>query len=175
MRGQESGWTDVAIGPSRIRSLALVGLSAGFVLVGAAMGIGALPGIGPWSAFSLVGWVCVVFFSLAGIMWLNLAMTGGPVVMIGPLGIRDTRLSPDWIPWTAITGIGETTVQNQSFITLRIDPAFEASMPLTRMARWTKPMNAALGFSGCHVSAIGLKGGFAALRQAVLDGSARAR
>jgi hypothetical protein len=30
------------------------------------------------------------------------AVTRGAIVTVGPRGVRDVRISPDWIPWTAI-------------------------------------------------------------------------
>ena len=93
---------------------------------------------------------------------------------LGPRGIRDTRISPGWIPWSAIAGISETSVKGTHFLMLRIDPAFEATMSLTRIARWGRPANAALGYHGYGIAAVGLKGGFKALKEAIQEGSVRA-
>jgi hypothetical protein len=173
LNGTVAGWPEVSLAASPIRALALAVGSCAFGLLGVAVALGWSGDVETWSKEWLAGWVGVVFFPMCGLLWLRQALTGGPVVTVGARGIRDTRISPAWIPWSAITGISETSVKGTHFLMLRIDPAFEATMPLTRMARWGKPANAALGYRGYGIAAVGLKGGFKALDQAIRDGLAR--
>ncbi len=168
-------WPEVALGASPLRTLALVAGGLAFGVLGAAMAFGYFDGIEPWSKGWLAGWAGLIFFLACAVLGLAQAMTRGAVVTVGPQGVRDVRISPDWIPWAAITGISERSVKGTHLLNLRIDPAFEATLSLTRLARWSKGANAAVGYGGYSITAAGLKGGFAALKRAVVDGLARAR
>jgi hypothetical protein len=175
LNGAVAGWPEVSLAVSPIRALALAAGSCTFALLGAAVALGWFGGVAPWSKEWLAAWVGMVFFPICGLLWLRQALTSGPVVTVGPRGIRDTRISPDWIPWSAIAGISEASIKGTRFFMLRIDPVFEATMPLAGMARWGKPANAALGYQGYGIAAVGLKGGFTALEEAIQEGLARAR
>src|SRR5262249_17750429 len=142
--GRAHGWPELEFRTSPGRSLAAVTGSVGFALIGAAMAFGVFDGIKPWSQGWIAGWASLIFFTLCGAVWLKQALMRGPILTIGPRGVRDTRLSRDWIPWAAITAASETSIRGTHLLMLCIDPAFEATMSLTRVARWTKPMNAAL-------------------------------
>ncbi len=173
LNGRAGEWPEVALEASPLRMLAVLAGSAAFVVLGAALAFGYLGRIAPWSLPWLAGWAATIFFGVCGVFALQQAMARGPIVTVGPRGVRDVRISPDWIPWTAIAGATEHVVRGTHFLMLRIDPAFEATMSLTRMARWGKPANAALGYQGYGIGAVGLKGGFRTLRQVIEDGLAR--
>jgi hypothetical protein len=175
LNGASAGWPEIALAASPARTLALLAGSIAFAVLGAAMAFGWLEAVEPWSRGWLAGWACLIFFPICAVLGLRQALTSGPVVTVGPRGIRDTRLSPDWIPWTAIVGISETSVRGTHFLKLRIDPAFEATMSLTALARLGRRGNAALGHGGYAIAAVGLKGGFRALTQAVEGGLAHTR
>jgi hypothetical protein len=169
--GRAAEWPEVAFRASPVRTLALVAGSAAFALLGAWLAYG----FEPWSREWLVGSTCLIFFSVCTALWLKQALPGGPIVTVGPQGVRDVRISPDWIPWTAITGFSVASVKGTHFLMLRVDPAFEATMSLTRVARWGRPANAALGYHGYGIGAVGLSGGFKDVESAIEDGLARAR
>jgi hypothetical protein len=175
LNGASAAWPEITLVTSAGRTLTLVAGAIAFTVVGAAMAFGWLDGIEPWSKGWLAGWACLVFFPVCALLGLRQALTSGPVVAIGPRGILDTRISPQFIPWTAIAGISENSVRGTHFLVLRIDPAFEATMTLTPLARLGHRGNAALGWRGYGVAAAGLKGGFKALKQTVEDGLARSR
>lgn len=176
LNGATGAWPDVRFVASPVRTFALVAGAVVFTVLCAAMAFGWFQGVEPWSKGWLAGWAGLVFFPACAALGLKQALTSGPVVVVGPRGIRDTRLSPDFIPWTAIAGISETSVRGTGLLTLRIDPAFEATMELTPLARLTRRSNAALGRPGhAIIAAAGLKGGFRGLKRAVADGLARAR
>jgi hypothetical protein len=174
LNGRLAAWPEIAFSASPVRTVALLAGSAAFTGLGAAMAFGYFD-VEPWSKEWLAGWAGLIFFPLCGVLSLKQAVTTGAVVRIGPQGVRDGRISPDWIPWAAITGLSEASVKGTRFLMLRIDPAFEATMSLTRVARWGRPANAALGFHGYAISGTGLRGGYKALKQAVEDGYIRAR
>jgi hypothetical protein len=174
LNGRAAEWPEVAFSASPGRSLLMVAGSIGLTLLGAAIAFGYLGEVAPWSKEWLAGWTCLVFFPVCGVLALKQAMTQGAIVAVGPQGVRDTRISPDWIPWTAITGVSAASMRGTRFLMLRVDPAFEATMTLTRVARLGRPANAALGYHGYGVSAVGLSGGFDALSRAIKDGWARA-
>jgi hypothetical protein len=174
LNGATAAWPEVRFVASPVRTFALVAGAVVFTVLCAAMAFGWFEGVDPWSKGWLGGWAGLVFFPVCALLGLKQALTSGPVVIVGPRGIRDTRLSPDYIPWSAIAGVSETSVRGTGFLTLRIDPAFEATMALTPMAHLTRRSSAALGRSGYGIAAVGLKGGFKGLKQAVVDGLARA-
>lgn len=173
--GAVAGWSEVSLAASPIRALALAAGSCAFALLGAAVALGWFGGVEPWSKEWLAGWAGVVFFPVCGLLWLSQALTSGPVVTVGPRGIRDTRISPDWIAWSAIAGISKTSIKGTHFFMLRIDPAFEAAMRIARLKRLGRGGNAVLGYHGYGIPAVGLKGGFKALERVIEDGLARAR
>jgi hypothetical protein len=174
LNGASAAWPEVALAASPARTLALVAGAMVLALLGAAMAFGWLEAVEPWSRGWLAGWAGLIFFPICAVIGLRQALTAGPVVTVGPRGIRDTRLSTDWIPWSAVAGISETSTRGSHFLMLRIDPAFEATMSLTRLARLARRGNAALGYRGYGIAAAGLKGGFDALKRAVEDGLAHA-
>ena len=105
-------------------------------------------------------WLGVIFFGLDGVVLATRLFDRSEILTISPAGVRDTRISRDVIPWSAILGMAATSYRGQSFITLEIDPATEEVIRLSRMARWSRPMNAKLGFRGLVLNPAGLDGSF---------------
>jgi hypothetical protein len=110
------------------------------------------------------GYSGIVFFSFcaAVAIWRLLAQRG-PVVMVSPAGLRDVRVAAEPIPWRAIKSISTTQLQRQMVLLIAIDPADEARLTLTRVARWMRSANRAHGVDGLVVSAHGLKVGYPTL------------
>ena len=171
---QAVAWPEVALTASPLRTLALMAMSVAFGLLGGAAAFGYFDIIQPGSKGWLAGWMCLILSPVAIMTMVAQDMTRGAIVTVGPQGVRDVRISRDWIPWTAITGVSERSIKGTHFLMLRIEPAFEATISLTRYARWSKVGNAALGYHGHGIAAAGLKGGFKALKGAIADGLARA-
>jgi hypothetical protein len=98
------------------------------------------------------------FFGLCtlGIVW-RLFTASGPIVTISPQGFRDTRLAAGLIPWAAITDIGTWTYRGQQILVLKISPATERKLSLTKIARFTRSANKALGADGLCIAVAGLK------------------
>jgi hypothetical protein len=141
----------------------------------AALGVALIlvPRDGFWIG-QLLGWPVLIVGLACTIAPARLALTRDPIVTVGPLGVRDTRLSPDWIPWAAITGLSAGSWPPPPFLFLHIDPAFEATMSLTRTARWARPVNTATGYDGHVIRVVGLNGDLEALQRAIEEGWARA-
>lgn len=88
-------------------------------------------------------------------VWRLLTVRGA-VITIMPEGIRDTRVAAELIPWSAITGISTWQYNRQKTLVLAVDPAAENKLTLTRIARWTRAPNRALGADGLCIVATGL-------------------
>ena len=89
------------------------------------------------------------------VIW-TLLTARGPVVTITPEGIRDTRIAADVIPWSAVQGITTWEHRRQKILVFDVDPAVESRLALSRIARWSRDTNRALGADGLCVSAQGL-------------------
>jgi hypothetical protein len=79
--------------------------------------------------------------------------THGAVVAITPEGIRDGRVAAELIAWSAVSDIAIWENRAQPVMVLAVDPAVEAGLTLTRVARWTRGANRALGADGLCVTA----------------------
>jgi hypothetical protein len=139
----------------------LLGVIAGAILltlVSALIAARILPGVEPGSFQQFVGYCGLVFFgfcTLAGIWMLFTAR--GPIVTISSEGIRDTRITSDIIPWSAVHKISTWRLQRQKAMVLAVDPAVEERLNLSRMVRMTRKANIALGADGLCVTAQGIK------------------
>jgi hypothetical protein len=103
------------------------------------------------------GLIGVFFFGLCTIILSRRVMTTrGPVVTLGPEGIRDERIAKAVIPWTAIRQIYTWSSYGQKIMVLEIDPIVEAKLPLTRTVTWTRSANRRLGADGLCVASQGL-------------------
>lgn len=153
-------WADtsrtIEIEKSPFRLLAAIAVCLLFVALGAALAFGYLDRADSWSLF--YGWASMVFFGLGAVrgIW-RLLISTGPVVVIGPQGLRDTRVAAEFIPWPAVRGISTWAYRGHKVMVLAIDPAVEKRLTRTRMARWTRSANAAVGADGLGVAAAGLK------------------
>jgi hypothetical protein len=166
-------WPEVAFCASRVRMLAMVAGSVAFSLLAGASLLGILVPVAPWSKSWLAAWGCVIFFALCALLGLRQALTDGPIVSVGPQGVRDTRISTEWIPWSAITGVSATSLTGTRYLVLRLDPGFEATMSLTWVAYVNRRASVVLGREGHAIHAVGLSGNFRALQRALDDGLAR--
>ena len=110
------------------------------------------------------GYSGLVFFSFCAVVaiWRLIAQRG-PAVTVSPAGLQDVRVAAQPIPWRAIKSISTWQMQRQMVLVVAVDPAVEAGLTLTRMARWTRGPNRKLGADGLVVSAHGLKVGYPTL------------
>lgn len=106
-------------------------------------------------------YVGIPLFGACTLLALWRAFTAhGPVVTIAPQGIWDRRVAAEIIPWSAVKDIAVWKHRRQRYMVLMVDPAVEAGLHLTRMARWSRNANRALGADGLCVGSNDLKIGF---------------
>ena len=118
----------------------------------------------------LVMWIGAFFFSLCAVGWLwRFVMHRGAVVTINTRGIRDIRIAKEFIPWDQVLDISIWQHERQKFVVLRVDPAYEAHLSLTKTVRWGKSANSALGMNGFAVAPHGLETDFRTLLETCLD------
>jgi hypothetical protein len=142
--------------PAKMFGLFIAGLA--MTAISAAIGFRLLPGIPAGSFGQFAGYVGAFVFALfTGLILHRLLTSRGPVVTIGPEGIRDTRVASEFIPWKAIERISTWELQGQKVMVLAVARAAEEKLTLTRIARWSRGANRKLGADGLCVSAQGLK------------------
>jgi hypothetical protein len=150
---------EIEASPVKLLGLAMLGVM--MTALSAAIALRAFPRIQPGSFAEFCGYAGAVFFGACTLLALWRAFTShGPVVTITREGIRDSRIATDLIPWSAVNDITIWKQHRQRFIVLAVDPAVEAGLNLTRMARWTRNANRSLGADGLCLGTNDLKIGF---------------
>ena len=148
--------------PSRL--LTLLMFSAMSTGIAAVLAFRLFPNMPSDPAAVSAGYSGLIFFSFcAAVAIWRLLGQRGPVVTISPDGLRDIRIAAEPIPWRAIKGISTWQMQRQTVLVVAIDPAAEARLSLTRLARWTRSANRKLGADGLVVSSQGLQVGYPTL------------
>lgn len=123
----------------------------------------------PGSVEQFAGLCGLALFGLGLPVLLREALRRGPVVSVSARGIFDRRLSTDWIPWSAITGLDTVGVGRQGFLRLRVRPDRADTLPWTWRGRWSARLNRAYG-GGYWIAGQGVRGGVEALCAAVAQG-----
>ncbi len=152
------------------RMIGTIAVSAAFVLISLFI----TPAHG--AIGEVVGGFGVAFFGFIALvaLWRLLALRG-PIVTVSPRGVRDTRVTGEIVPWSAIRNISTWSAYNQPAIVLAIDPAYERALKLTALARLTRPLNAAVGADGLCIASQGLKMGHETLLETITAYWQRAR
>jgi hypothetical protein len=151
----------VEIKASPVKMLGLAVLGCLMTAASAALARRVLPNISSDSVDVWIFYGATAFFGSCTVLILWRAFTTrGPVVTITREGIRDRRIAAEVIPWSAVNDITIWEMSGQRVMVLAVAPAVEAKLTLTRMARWTRGANRALGADGLCVSAQGLRMGF---------------
>jgi hypothetical protein len=128
----------------------------------------------------LLNWLLLIFSPIASVLYLRNALKGSAIT-VGPRGVRATLLSPDWIPWTAITGVSVVTnFLGRRSVWLQVERAFEARMSLDLAEQFNKWLGSrivrdALGYHGLSICWAGQSVDVEALKRTIEDGMARAR
>jgi hypothetical protein len=149
---------------SPTRLLTLLAFSGFSMAIAATLALRLLPNLPDDPAVVSAGYTGLAFFTFcaAVAVWRLLAQRG-PMVTVSPAGLRDVRVAAEPIPWRAIKSISTMQMQRQMVLLIAIDPADEARLTLTRVARWMRSANRAHGVDGLVVSAHGLKVGYPTL------------
>ncbi|HRQ26849.1 STM3941 family protein [Hyphomicrobium sp.] len=103
------------------------------------------------------GTIGVVFFGFCVMVVVGRMLNRrGGIVTLGPEGLRDIRIAPGFVPWSAIQEISTWGGGMSAVMVLSVRPETESALRLTPMARWTRGMNAKLGADGLCVASAGL-------------------
>jgi len=149
---------------SPTRVLTLLSFSVMSTAIAAALAFRLFPNMPNDPATVSAGYSGLVFFGFcAAVALWRLYGQRGPIVTVSPEGLRDVRVAAEPIPWRAIKSISTWQMQRQMVLLVAIDPADEARLTLTRLARWTRNAHRKLGADGLVVSAHGLKVGYPTL------------
>ncbi len=117
-----------------------------------------IPGVSPGSYAEFIGWVALVFFGLCSALIVRRFFTAqGVVLTLDAAGIRDTRISDKLIPWSAVRDISTWQSRSQRIMILAVDPDFEHSLNLSRLARMAREASRTLGADGLSIGANDLK------------------
>jgi hypothetical protein len=149
---------------SPTRVLTLLSFSVMSTAIAAALAFRLFPNVPNDPATVSAGYSGLVFFGFcAAVAIWRLIGQRGPMVTLSPAGLRDVRVAAEPIPWRAIKSISTWQMQRQMVLLVAIDPADEARLTLTRLARWTRSANRKLSADGLVISAHGLKVGYPTL------------
>lgn len=142
----------------------------------------AKPGPEMLAFYRIAGTIIAVLFGFIAVIYGMQALRGGVAVSVGPEGVRDTRLSDAWIPWSAIEGL--RTLNTESGIpeisargvVLEVEPTFLRKLKLTPIARFGRWVNAAFGQKrDLMIAQQGLRGDLTEVKAAIRSGMARAQ
>jgi hypothetical protein len=111
--------------PSQTKIVVLVLGCVGFVALGVWF-TGLLvppPGTDRYSTevVVLVGWVTILLFGGAGVVWLKRLFERRVQLRISPLGVKAARWSDTTIPWSEITDVTTWTGHGQTVIVLHLE------------------------------------------------------
>jgi len=138
------------------RTLLLLSLSLPFVGLGYVLTTGAFDAPGSEGDGRILGMICMAFFGGLGLYGvIRLALKPDQVIEIGPEGIRDARISADWLPWAYITGISTWSSRGASMIMLELDETFETTLNQSALYKAFKLANAVVGAQGHCLNPMG--------------------
>jgi hypothetical protein len=148
--------------PARLITLLLFStMSTG---IAAALAFRLFPNMTNDPAATSAGYTGMVFFAFcAAVAIWRLFQQRRAAITLSPAGLRDVRVAAEPIPWRAIKSISTLQMQRQMVLVVAIDPAEEAHLTLTRVARWTRSANRRLGADGLVISPQGLTIGYPTL------------
>jgi hypothetical protein len=147
----------VEIRQSPGQMLRLTALGVGMTALSGVIAFRLIDTVKPGSFGQFMGMVGLFFFGLCTAIGVKrLMMTRGPVLTLGPEGIRDVRIANAFIPWEAIRRISTWSAYGQKVMMLEIDPLVEAKLPTARAVTWLRQANRGLGANGLGVTAQGL-------------------
>lgn len=145
----------VSIKSSRLKLAGLGLLAIVMTGVSAALAFGGAFDFG--SVASIAGYAGTFLFGGATV-YTVIRIFGAqlPVITVSPDGISDARLAKATIKWPDIQNVTVWEMHEQQVIVLQVAPETEASIGLTRAARWSRKANKMLGADGLCITASGL-------------------
>ncbi|MGD9536042.1 MAG: STM3941 family protein [Alphaproteobacteria bacterium] len=114
-----------------------------------------------WDSTQIAVFVLIVipsFWFGAVFLWGRFLARGKPVVTLSPKGLRDLRIAPEFVPWSAIQHLsiwGGGRSGRAMIVT--VPPEVQERLGMSRFARWAHRMNAKLGVKGLCVGEQRLK------------------
>ena len=127
------------------------------VLFALSLAVGLFPNVADGGFKQFVGWLGAVFFGLGFLIWIGRALKMGQATLsLSPQGFRDVRLSPDWVPWSAVENLSTWSLLGTTIIVAKISDASWNTLRLTRSARWSRSQNKSLGVDGLAIAAVDL-------------------
>ena len=150
---------------SKIRLAGLALLGVGMTALSAWLPQWRIVPAGSFKEF--IVWFGVLFFGAATLVAVSRLFKTGDILIIDRTGIRDTRMTETLLPWSAINSLSRLDMQTHKFLVLQLDPAFRATLPLSRKTRMGLAGNQAIGIDGIPFTMQGLDGSFADLEAAV--------
>ncbi|AZN99424.1 hypothetical protein EJ066_21135 [Mesorhizobium sp. M9A.F.Ca.ET.002.03.1.2] len=100
----------------------------------------------PGSFEQFLGWIVAISFTgtfvIAVVRLFDLKR---PTLILSPKGFWDVRLSAEFIPWSVVKHISERSYRRQKFLLVEVLESVWQSPSLTKMARWSRGPNRAMG------------------------------
>lgn len=121
---------------------------------------------GSWKEFVL--WLALPVF--AGMLLYNLyrLFQAHDIVIIGPEGILDSRLSAMRMPWHQMEEVSQVNIVNNRFCRLDLLAEFDAVLPPSAMLKFRRWLNKAGDETGLKIHVQGLYGSFDVFWQAIV-------
>lgn len=138
--------------------LALLALGAG-AFVAAGLFLAGIFGPPPRPGREWLGWLCVAFFGLCGVMVLRRLIEGGDVVRISASGIYFAPWSDQTVPWSEIIEVTVWEFRRQKSIILHLRNPDR--FPSTKLLGKLAGANRALTGGDIPISLTGTDGSFA--------------
>jgi hypothetical protein len=139
-----SATIEIRAAPGRLALMALGALAfvgAGVFLV---WSHGARNTFDAWLA-QAVGYAAIAFFGTGFVVLTQrFFKQRETVVTLSPDGLKDIRVSPDLIPWSAVASLNTWQMYGQQVMVVGLKPGEEEKLTLNRMARMTRGANASL-------------------------------
>jgi hypothetical protein len=108
-------------------------------------------------AYLLLGALGLALFTAGVLRLVWQLFQRRPIVLIGPWGVLDRRLSSRSIPWLTVASVRVTGVGRQRFLTLDLFPGAERAALSSRSARILLRVNRRTGYPGVHIGTVGLR------------------
>lgn len=103
----------------------------------------------------LMGVVGIIMFGLISLQSADrLFGPRRPVLFLSPDGFKDTRISPDWIPWSAIMSAKD---YRDNGLFLDVDPRVVSRLRINFVNRFMRTANRLFGYRGLWVAAFPLE------------------